>query len=69
MPLKDAELTHLTWHRLSHNAGSYWLSKDVQITVVSETLGHTSPAITMAIYAHELREEKQQIAEVWEALG
>lgn len=69
MPLKDAELPHLTWHHLRHNAGSYWLSKNVPITVVSETLGHANPAITMAIYAHALREDKQQIAEVWEALG
>ena len=67
--LKDAELPHLTWHHLRHNAGSYWLSKNVPITVVSETLGHANPAITMAIYAHVLREDKQQIAEVWEALG
>ena len=67
--LKEAELPHLTWHHLRHNAGSYWLSKNVPITVVSETLGHANPAITMGIYAHVLREDKRQIAEVSEALG
>ena len=67
--LKDAELPHLTWHHLRHNAGSYWLSKNVPITVVSKALGHANPAITMAIYAHVLQEDNKQIADVWEALG
>jgi hypothetical protein len=33
-----------------HNAGSYLLSENVPITLVSKILGHANPAITMSIY-------------------
>ena len=59
--LKEAGLPHLTWHHLRHNAGSYMLSEHVPITTVSKILGHKNPAITMAIYAHELREDLEQV--------
>ena len=51
----------LTWHHLRHNAGSYLLSENVPITAVSKILGHANPAITMSIYAHELREDLDQV--------
>ena len=54
--LKEAGLHHLTWHHLRHNAGSYLLSENAPITTVSKILGHANPAITMSIYAHELKE-------------
>jgi len=59
--LKEAGLPHLTWHHLRHNAGSYLLSENVPITAVSKILGHANPAITMGIYAHELREDLEQV--------
>ena len=59
--LKEAGLPHLTWHHLRHNAGSYLLSENVPITAVSKILGHAHPAITMSIYAHELREDLDQV--------
>jgi site-specific recombinase XerD len=59
--LKEAELPHLTWHHLRHNAGSYLLSENVPITAVSKILGHANPAITMSIYAHELKEDFEQV--------
>ena len=59
--LKEAGLPHLTWHHLRHNAGSYLLSENVPITLVSKILGHANPAITMAIYAHELKEDFEQV--------
>ena len=61
--LKEAGLPHLTWHHLRHNAGSYLLSENVPITAVSKILGHANPAITMGIYAHELREDLEQVRE------
>jgi hypothetical protein len=33
------------------------LSENVPITAVSKILGHANPAITMGIYAHELKED------------
>jgi site-specific recombinase XerD len=59
--LKEAGLPHLTWHHLRHNAGSYLLSENVPITAVSKILGHANPAITMSIYAHELKEDFEQV--------
>ena len=59
--LKEAKLPHLTWHHLRHNAGSYLLSENVPITAVSKILGHANPAITMSIYAHELKEDFEQV--------
>ena len=61
--LKELGLPHLTWHHLRHNAGSYLLSENVPITAVSKILGHANPAITMAIYARELVEDKEQVRE------
>jgi len=55
--LKESGLPHLTWHHLRYNAGSYLLSENVPITVVSKILGHANPGITMSIYAHELPED------------
>ena len=37
------------------------LSEHVPITTVSKILGHANPAITMGIYAHELREDLEQV--------
>ena len=59
--LKEAGLPHLTWHHLRYNAGSYLLSENVPITLVSKYLGHANPAITMAIYAHELPEDMELV--------
>jgi site-specific recombinase XerD len=59
--LKELGLPHLTWHHLRHNAGSYLLSENVPITAVSKILGHANPAITMSIYAHELKEDFEQV--------
>ena len=59
--LKELGLPHLTWHHLRHNSGSYLLSENVPITAVSKILGHANPAITMGIYAHELREDLEQV--------
>jgi integrase len=59
--LKEAGLPHLTWHHLRHNAGSYLLSENVPITAVSKILGHANPAVTMSIYAHELKEDFEQV--------
>jgi integrase len=67
--LEEASLRHLTWHHLRHNAGSYLLSENVPITVVSKILGHSNPAITMSIYAHELKEDFEQVREAMAKFG
>jgi len=54
-------LPRLTWHHLRYNCGSYLLSENVPITAVSKILGHANPAITMSIYARELKEDFEQV--------
>jgi integrase len=51
----------LTFRDLRHNCGSYLLSEGVPITVVSNILGHANPSITMSVYAHELKEDAEQV--------
>lgn len=41
-------------HDLRHTAASHWLAAGRPLTEVSRLLGHSSPAITLAIYAHAL---------------
>jgi len=67
--LKEAGLAHLTWHHLRHNAGSYLLSENVPITAVSKILGHANPAITMSIYAHELKEDFELVRQAMAKIG
>jgi integrase len=53
--------TPVTIYFAQNNAGSYLLSENAPITLVSKILGHANPAITMAIYAHELKEDFEQV--------
>jgi integrase len=47
-----AGLPKLTIHGLRHTHASILMEKGVSPKVVSERLGHASPAITMDIYSH-----------------
>jgi integrase len=67
--LKEAGVPYLSWHHLRHNAGSYLLSENVPITLVSKYLGHANPAITMTIYAHELPEDMGLIRTAMAKIG
>lgn len=67
--LKRANLPRLTWHHLRHNFGSYLLAEGVPITTVSRALGHSHPGVTLAIYSHELVEDRGQVREAMAKLG
>jgi len=49
---KDAGLPRIRLHDCRHTAASLMLSQGVPVKVVSEMLGHSSPTITLSIYAH-----------------
>lgn len=55
--VKALDLPAVTPHSLRHWYGSYLISLGVPITTVSALMGHSNPATTMRIYAHELRED------------
>jgi len=67
--LVRAGLPRLSWHHLRYNCGSYLLSENVPITMVSKILGHANPAITMSIYAHELQEDADQVRKAMARFG
>jgi integrase len=49
-----AGVLRLHFHGLRHTHASLLLRRGVPVKVVSERLGHSSPAITMAVYQHVL---------------
>ena len=57
--LKKLGLTPVTIHGLRHSHASYLLYKGVSINYVSARLGHSSTDVTQKVYAHMLKEEKQ----------
>ena len=51
--LETAGLPHLRWHDLRHLAASALISQGASIAYLSRILGHTNPATTLSIYAHQ----------------
>jgi integrase len=51
-------LPKMTMHGLRHLHGSLLLAEGLPVPEVSQRLGHSSPAITMAIYAHAIRHDR-----------
>jgi integrase len=51
--LTNAGLPHLRWHDLRHLAASALISQGASIAYLSRILGHSNPAITLSIYAHQ----------------
>jgi integrase len=52
--VKATGFPRIRLHDCRHTAASLMLAAGVPIKVVSEMLGHASPTITLAIYAHVL---------------
>lgn len=50
--LKRAGLQKIRFHDLRHNAASMMLAGNISIVSVSRYLGHSSPQVTLGIYAH-----------------
>jgi integrase len=52
--VKASGLRRIRLHDTRHTAASLMLASGVPTKVVSEMLGHASPTVTLAIYAHVL---------------
>ena len=64
--LRRAELPQSTrLHDLRHGVATMLLEAGEPIPAVSEYLGHASPAVTMAVYAHAVPGAKKRAAEPW----
>lgn len=66
--LERADLPRITLHRLRHSFGSIALAGGMPITLVSRLLGHSSPAVTMRVYAHLIRELEEEASDRLTAL-
>lgn len=58
---KLSKVTQITLHEFRHSHVSLLLSKQMPITDISERLGHADSSITLGIYSHMLRKEKDTI--------
>lgn len=50
-----AGIVGVTPHTLRHHCASILIAEGLPLTVIARVLGHASPAITMSVYAHQLR--------------
>jgi integrase len=47
---------HLTFHALRHTHASHLIDAGIDVVRISRRLGHSSPTVTLKIYAHLFRE-------------
>ena len=64
--VKLAELSDVTFHELRHTAISQQISGGADVVSVSKVAGHSSPATTLRIYAHELDKSQDLIRDTIE---
>jgi integrase len=68
--LRRAGLREIRFHDLRHACASLMLSQGVRVEVVSKMLGHSTPAITLSVYAHLMPgDEEDAVARLDAVLG
>jgi integrase len=60
-----AQLRQMRLHDLRHTHATLLLKAGVPVHVVASRLGHVDPAITLRVYAHVLRDQASQVAQVF----
>jgi integrase len=66
--LDRAGLPRIRFHDLRHSFATIALSQGVPLKVVSECLGHATPAITLSVYAHVLPGQQRLAADAMDAV-
>jgi len=66
--LKVANLSRIRFHDLRHTAASLMLNHNVPVLVVSQILGHSSPSVTLNIYAHSTLDMQSMAANVMDEI-
>ena len=66
--LKDSGVKPIRLHDFRHSHASILLNGGANILAVSRRLGHSSPKITLEVYAHLLQETDDQMMDVIEKL-
>ena len=60
--LKDAKIDQIRFHDLRHTYASLLLTQGENIKYVQTQLGHSSPTVTLNVYAHLMKKENQEAA-------
>jgi integrase len=53
-------------HLFRHSHGSHLLASGMELTAVSERLGHSSPYVTATVYSHAVKGRDREAAQKWE---
>ena len=60
--LKDAGLPKIRFHDLRHTYASLLIEQGENIKYIQTQLGHSSPTVTLNIYAHLMKSTNQESA-------
>jgi integrase len=60
--LKAAGIPQIRFHDLRHTYASLLLAQGENIKYVQNQLGHSSPTVTLNVYAHLMKKENQEAA-------
>ena len=58
----------IIFHQLRHTYGSLLIAQGVDVVTVSKLMGHSSPAVTLKIYAHIINQRAIEAADKLETL-
>ena len=66
--LKNAGLPRIRFHDLRHTKASIMIEQGENIKYIQTQLGHSSPSVTLDVYAHLMKPINQEAAERFENL-
>lgn len=64
--VKRANLPHIRFHDLRHTHATLLLSKDINVKVISERLGHSKISVTLDTYSHVIPSMQQEVTNTLE---
>lgn len=68
--VKNRKLPKITFHGLRHTHASALIAAQLDVVSISRRLGHASPTITLAVYAHLFKNKDGEAAAAMDkALG
>ena len=59
---KKAEIDKITVHTLRHSHASLLIKEGTAVNLISERLGHTTPSVTLRVYAHVYENQDSELA-------
>ena len=64
-----AKIDKISVHALQHSHASLLIKDGTAVNLIAERLGHTSPAVTLRVYAHVYENQDSELAERLNDLG